>query len=58
MTSKRFNELLNGPLAHPMPMMMINRLAIALRVVLEAGGEAADRALEQHCREREARDAG
>lgn len=56
MTSERFNELLNGPLSHPMPMMMINRLAIALRVVLEAGGESATKALEEHCAERMLRD--
>ena len=56
MTDERFNELLNGPLSHPHPMMMINRLAIALRVVLAAGGPAAEKAFEEHCEEREARD--
>lgn len=56
MTDKRFNELLGGPLAHPLPIMMVNRLAMALRIVLEAGGPAAEKALEEHCRERDERD--
>lgn len=57
MTNERFNELLNGPLGHPMPMFRITRLALALRAVLDATGEAGEQALEAHCRERNAKDA-
>jgi hypothetical protein len=53
MTDERFNELLNGPLAHPLPHFAITRLALALRVVLEATGEAGERALESYCEERQ-----
>jgi hypothetical protein len=56
-TDKRFNELLRGPLNHPLPMFCITRLALALRAVVEATGEAGAKALEQHCADREARDA-
>lgn len=56
MTTERFNELLNGPLAHPLPMFAIMRLAMALRAVVEATGEAGEAALENHCAEREERD--
>jgi hypothetical protein len=56
MTTERFNELLNGPLAHPMMLMRFNRLALALRHVVEATGEAGERALEEHCHERDAKD--
>lgn len=57
MTSERFNALLNGPLAHPFIPMRLNRLAIALRVVVDATGEAGEKALEAHCQEREEKDA-
>ena len=40
MTDRRFNELLNGPLAHPLPMFRYSRLALALRVVVDATGKA------------------
>jgi len=56
MTSERFNELLNGPLSHPLPMFTITRLALALSAVVEATGEAGEKALEAHCADREARD--
>ena len=56
MTSDRFNELLNGPLSHPLPMFTVTRLAMALRAVVEATGEAGDKALEEHCRERQEQD--
>ena len=48
-TDQRFNQLVNGPLFHPIVLMMLNRLMIALRVVVEATGAAGDRALEAHC---------
>jgi hypothetical protein len=56
MTDERFNELLNGPLAHPLVPFTITRLALALRSVVEATGEAGERALEDHCADREAQD--
>lgn len=56
MTDERFNQLLNGPLSHPLVPFTITRLAMALRAVVEATGEAGDRALEQYCAEREAQD--
>lgn len=58
MTTKRFNELLAGPLSHPLPMFTVTRLMIALRVVVEATGEAGDKALEDHCRRRQEKDDG
>ena len=57
MTEERFNELLNGPLSHPLPMFAIMRLALALRAVVTATGEAGEKALEQHCAEREQHEA-
>jgi hypothetical protein len=56
MTVERFNELLNGPLSHPLPIFAIMRLTLALRCVLEAAGEAGDEALEAYCRDRQLRD--
>lgn len=56
MTDERFNELLNGPLSHPMPTFTVTRLALALRDVVEATGEAGERALERHCAARQERD--
>jgi hypothetical protein len=56
MDDRRFNELVNGPLRGPLPMFSITRLALALRAVVEATGEAGERALEEHCRAREERD--
>jgi hypothetical protein len=53
MTSKRFNQMLNGPLRHPIPMFSMMRLAMALRAVVDATGQAGEDALEKHCRERE-----
>ena len=55
MTNERFNELINGPLDHPVPMFKIMRLMMALRVVVDAHPDA-DNALEAHCAEREAAD--
>ena len=56
MTDKRFNELLNGPLCHPLVPFVINRLALALRVVVKATGEVGEAALEAYCAERQRRD--
>lgn len=56
MTDDRFNELLNGPLSHPLPLFAITRLVLALRAVVTATGEAGEEALESHCRERAEQD--
>ena len=53
MTDERFNELLNGPLSHPLMPFVITRLATALRAVVEATGEDGDEALERFCAGRE-----
>ncbi len=56
MTDKEFNGLINGPLSHPLVLLRLNRLMIALRVVLKATGEAGDKALREHCAQRDKRD--
>lgn len=56
MTNERFNELLSGPLHHPMIPFVITRLTLALRAVVEDCGAAGDAALERHCAARENQD--
>lgn len=56
MTDQRFNELLNGPLSHPLFMFKLTRLSLALRHVVDATGEAGEKALEEHCKGREEQD--
>ena len=56
MTDERFNELVNGPLMHPIMQLFMLRLANALRSVVERCGGAGDDALEDHCKEVEAMD--
>lgn len=56
MTDERFNELLNGPLHHPMITFVITRLTMALRAVVEECGPAGEAALEAHCAARERQD--
>jgi hypothetical protein len=56
MSDHEFNQLLSGPLSHPLPMMMLNRLATALRVVVEKTGDAGAKALREHCDTREEKD--
>jgi hypothetical protein len=56
MTDDRFNELINGPLSHPIHPLFMLRLAQALRAVVAATGAAGDAALEAHCKERELMD--
>jgi hypothetical protein len=53
MTSERFNQLLAGPLSHSVVPLTITLLALALRAVVDATGEAGDRALEEYCAKRE-----
>lgn len=55
MTDERFNELLNGPLSHPLIPFRLTRLLLALRAVVESCPEA-ERAFEQHCTDRERQD--
>jgi len=56
MTTNEFNKLLQGPLSHPLPMFTLQRLIIALKVVVDATGEAGERALREHCQAREEND--
>lgn len=56
MTDRRFEELVNGPLGHPMIPFRLTRLVLALRAVVDATGDAGDRALEEHCASRERQD--
>lgn len=56
MDAARFNNLLNGPLRGPIPILTITRLATALHHVVEATGEAGEKALDDYCATRELRD--
>ncbi len=56
MNDDEFNQLLNGPLWHPMVPFIITRLTLALRDVVEATGDAGAEALRKHCAAREERD--
>jgi glycine cleavage system aminomethyltransferase T len=53
MNTDRFNELLNGPLMHPLPIFHCSRLAMALAFVLQRTGEAGEKALEEFCSARD-----
>jgi hypothetical protein len=56
MDSDEFNELLAGPLDHPLIPMQIARLVLALKAVVDATGEAGERALLAHCVARQEQD--
>lgn len=56
MKYERFNELINGPLNHPVLPCRINRLDMALFAVVQATGAAGEEALEAWCRDRVERD--
>jgi len=56
MTAERFHKLLDGPLSHPMTTFTISRLILALKAVVDATGEAGERALEDYCAARQAQD--
>lgn len=56
MSDEEFNKLLNGPLHHPLGMFVITRLTMALRHVVEATGEAGEKALLEWCEVREQQD--
>jgi len=56
MTDQRYNELLNGPLMHPMPMFTISRLARALGYVVGTCGKEGTDALEEFCKMQEMSD--
>jgi hypothetical protein len=49
MQNERFNELINGPLGHPLVTMRINRLVVALHYVVQECGPAGEKALEGIC---------
>lgn len=49
MSDDRFNELLNGPLSHPVGPLFLTRIATALRIVVAVTGTAGAQALERHC---------
>jgi hypothetical protein len=49
MNIERFNQLLNGPLNHPLIPFVITRLSQALLFVVEQTGEGGEKALEQFC---------
>lgn len=51
MSDVEFNGLLNGPLAHPAPLMRLTRLALALRRVLDKTGPDGAKALREVCQE-------
>lgn len=55
-TDEEFNEMLKGPLHHPMPVFIITRLMLALRDVVESTGDAGANSLRRHCAERQRRD--
>jgi len=56
MTDERFNELVNGPLNHPLFPFRFTRLLLALKAVIDATGEAGEQAFEEHCRLRQEED--
>lgn len=56
MQAERMNELLTGPLWHPLMPLHITRLALALAFVVNATGTAGESALEQYCRDRQEQD--
>lgn len=56
MDVERFNQLLAGPLSHPLVMFRLTRLALALQAVVEQTGSVGEKALEDHCRQREEMD--
>jgi len=58
MTNERFNELLKGPLSHPLAPFAITRLALALAAVVAATGAVGEAALEAHCAPRQEQDEG
>jgi hypothetical protein len=56
MTEEEFTALVNGPLKHPLFGFRLVRLAMALRKVMDAGGEPAAEALRTLAREYSERD--
>lgn len=56
MDNVKFTNLLRGPLAHPLPVFSITRLALALKYVVDRCGDAGEQALDEYCVGRELRD--
>ena len=55
MSDEEFNQLINGPLNHPMLPLKLSRLLLALRCVVVATGPEGAEALRRHCEERDPR---
>lgn len=58
MSMEEFNQLLEGPLSHPMIPFQITRLTLALAAVVQATGKQGADALRSYCAGREERDGG
>lgn len=56
MSDDEYNYLINGPLSHPLPIMRMSRLNLALRHVVERTGALGDEALREICRDYDDRD--
>lgn len=64
MTDERFSQLITGLVSHPLgpkidvpwPILILTRLALALRCVVAATGKVGEEALEKFCSEREEED--
>lgn len=56
MDDLKFRNLVNGPLSHPLPHFTVLRLILALKCVVDATGDAGERALDEYCTERDLRD--
>lgn len=56
MDDAKFQNLVNGPLSHPMPHFTMLRLILALKYVVDETGPAGERALDKYCTERDLRD--
>lgn len=55
MTDERFQQLIQGPLSHPLLPFRFTRLLLALRAVVESSPEA-EKAFEAHCAARQKQD--
>jgi hypothetical protein len=58
MQTEAFNDLLQGPLCHPLPSMTIMRLVLALKFVVDECGDNGEAALMRWCQARESADMG
>lgn len=56
MDAKDFNELINGPLSHPLITFRVMRLILALKDVIDATGEQGEEALRSYCKLKQRQD--